>query len=65
MVVEHNLKSFLPLCTRAYVLDKGRVVVEEKPEKLQNSDILEKVFSATVRKREAANVFNIRKKIIS
>ena len=43
-VVEHNLKSLLHIVDRAYVLDKGVVVAEDKPRALLSSGILEKVF---------------------
>jgi len=44
MVVEHNIKSLLAIAHRAYVLDKGKVVVNDSSQKLLESDILEKVF---------------------
>lgn len=44
MIVEHNLQSILEIVDRAYVLDKGRVVVEDIPKNILNSNILEKVF---------------------
>ena len=44
IVVEHNIKSLLEVASRAYVLDKGRVVAEGTSQKLIDSDILEKVF---------------------
>ncbi len=44
IIVEHNLHSVLQIVDRAYVLDKGKVVVENTPEKIINSGILEKVF---------------------
>jgi len=44
IVVEHNIKSLLDIVTRAYVLDKGKVVYEGKGSDFKNSDILEKVF---------------------
>ncbi len=44
IVVEHNLKSLLEITTRAYVLDKGKVVAQGAPAELVNSKILEKVF---------------------
>ena len=44
MVVEHNIKSLLEIAGRAYILDKGKVVAEDTGQKLQKSDILEKVF---------------------
>jgi branched-chain amino acid transport system ATP-binding protein len=44
MVVEHNLHSVLSIVDRAYLLDKGKIVVEDTPEKIIKSDILEKVF---------------------
>jgi branched-chain amino acid transport system ATP-binding protein len=43
-VVEHNIKSILGVVSRAYILDRGKVAVEGKPEELLNSDIFEKVF---------------------
>jgi branched-chain amino acid transport system ATP-binding protein len=47
VVVEHNLKSLLEITTRAYVLDKGRVVAEGNPQELVDSKTLEKVFLGT------------------
>lgn len=44
MVVEHNIKSLLEIAHRAYVLDKGKVVVKDSSQKLLESDILEKIF---------------------
>lgn len=44
VIVEHNLKSVNEITHRTYVLDKGRVVAEGKPDELMSSGILEKVF---------------------
>ncbi|MFA6432245.1 MAG: ABC transporter ATP-binding protein [Candidatus Paceibacterota bacterium] len=44
MVVEHNLKSLLEITTRAYVLDKGKVYAEGKPQDIIDRGILQKVF---------------------
>jgi len=44
VIVEHNLKSLLPIATRAYVLDKGRVVKVGGGQEIAQSDVLEKVF---------------------
>lgn len=44
MVVEHNLKSVLEIVNRAYLLDKGKVVAHDAPEKLVQTGILEDVF---------------------
>ena len=44
MVVEHNIMSLLKIATRVYVLDKGKVVAEDKPHSLISSKVLEKVF---------------------
>jgi branched-chain amino acid transport system ATP-binding protein len=44
MIVEHNLNSVLKIVDRAYLLDKGKIVEENTPEKIINSDILERVF---------------------
>lgn len=43
-VVEHNLTSLLHIVDRAYVLDKGTVIAEGKPDAIIASGILEKVF---------------------
>ena len=47
-VVEHNLKSLLHIVNRAYVLDKGAVVAEGKPDDIIKSGILERVFLGKV-----------------
>jgi branched-chain amino acid transport system ATP-binding protein len=44
MIVEHNLHSVLQIVHRAYLLDKGKIVEENTPDKIINSGILEKVF---------------------
>jgi branched-chain amino acid transport system ATP-binding protein len=44
IVVEHNIHSLLEFVHRAYLLDKGQVVLEDKPDQILNSDVLEKVF---------------------
>ncbi len=48
LVVEHNLQSLFSFVNRAYVLDKGKVVAEGKPEEVVSSGILEKVFLGKV-----------------
>jgi branched-chain amino acid transport system ATP-binding protein len=44
VVVEHNIKSLLEITHRAYVLDKGKVITQGKPQDLLQTDILQKVF---------------------
>ena len=44
LIVEHNIKSLLSIADRAYVLDKGRVVMGGEAAAIAKSDILEKVF---------------------
>lgn len=44
IVVEHNIKSLLEIAQRAYVLDKGKVIVSDTPQNIMSSNILEKVF---------------------
>ena len=44
VVVEHNLKSLLPIVDRAYVLDKGKIVKEGKAQEILESNIFQKVF---------------------
>lgn len=43
-VVEHNIKSALDIVSRAYVLDKGKVVHNGTPKSVRDIDILTKVF---------------------
>ena len=43
-VVEHNLKSLLEIATRAYVLDKGKIYHEGRPQDIIEKGILQKVF---------------------
>jgi len=49
LIVEHNIKSVLNIVDRAYILDKGKVVVSDTSENLKNSDILEKVFTGKLK----------------
>ncbi len=44
VVVEHNLKSLLPIVDRAYVLDKGKIVKEGNADEIVNSNIFQQVF---------------------
>lgn len=44
LVVEHNIKSLLEIASRAYVLDKGRVVSKGAGGDFARSDVLERVF---------------------
>lgn len=44
LIVEHNIKSLLPIVNRVYVFDKGEVVFHGTKEQFQNSSIFEKVF---------------------
>lgn len=44
IVVEHNIKSLLEIVSRAYVLDKGKVVSEGEAKDFLHSKILEDVF---------------------
>lgn len=45
LVVEHNLKSLLEITDRAYVLDKGKLVLEGGGKTFLQNDTLEKVFT--------------------
>src|SRR3989344_8344402 len=44
IVVEHNLKSLLEITNRAYVLDKGKIYTEGRPQEIISTGVLEKVF---------------------
>lgn len=44
VVVEHNLKSLLNVASRAYILDKGRIVNESAAQKLLNSNTLQNIL---------------------
>lgn len=46
VVVEHNLKSLLPITNRAYILDKGKLVHTGIGTEILKDNILEKVFLA-------------------
>lgn len=48
VVVEHNIKSLLPIANRTYILDKGNLVHTGIGKEILQSDILEKVFLAKV-----------------
>ncbi len=47
-VVEHNIKSALNVVSRAYVLDKGKVVHDGTPASVRETDILTQVFLGKV-----------------
>lgn len=44
VVVEHSIKSILEIADRAYVLDKGKIVIEDAARRLLGGNALEKVF---------------------
>ncbi len=46
VVVEHNIKSLLPITNRAYILDKGVLVHTGVGAEILKDNILEKVFLA-------------------
>ncbi len=48
VVVEHNLKSLLPIVDRAYVLDKGKIIKEGSASSIIESNLLQKVFLGTL-----------------
>jgi branched-chain amino acid transport system ATP-binding protein len=52
LVVEHNIHSLLEFVDQGYVLDKGRIALEDQPDKILNSDTLEKVFLGEYTKQE-------------
>ena len=43
-VVEHNIKGVLDIASRAYILDKGRLVHSGSPQSVQETSILNDVF---------------------
>ena len=47
-VVEHNIKGVLDIASRAYVLDKGRLVHSGTPQSVQETNILTDVFLGRV-----------------
>jgi len=44
IIVEHNLKSLLPIAHRAMILANGKIVRSGKPEELLHSKVVEEVF---------------------
>ncbi len=44
MVVENNIKSLLKIADRAYVLDKGKMIIEGSAQEIGSGNILEKIF---------------------
>lgn len=44
VVVEHNLKSLLPITNRVYVIDHGKVAFHGTAETLEEKNVLEKVY---------------------
>ena len=56
-VVEHNIKGVLDIASRAYILDKGRLVHSGTPQSVQDTSILTDVFLGrlSVGEEEAAD----------
>lgn len=48
VIVEHNIKSLLPITNRAYILDKGVLVHTGVGAEILKDNILEKVFLAKI-----------------
>ena len=48
MVVEHNIKSLLAIADRAYLMDKGKIVVHGTSQELLKNDILSRVVMGKV-----------------
>ncbi|MBI2644612.1 ABC transporter ATP-binding protein [Candidatus Uhrbacteria bacterium] len=46
VIVEHNLKTLFSIADYAYVLEKGRVYAQGKPDELLHTSVLQKVFLA-------------------
>lgn len=45
VIVEHNLKTLLPLTDKAYILDQGEIVYDGKTESKTLEKMLDKIFS--------------------
>jgi len=56
MVVEHNIKSLLEIATRAYLLDKGKVVYCGSTETLIKSGLIEKVFTGKMSEDKSCQI---------
>ncbi len=50
VIVEHNLKSLLPIVDRVYVVDHGEVVFHGTPEKLEEHHVLERVYMGSFKR---------------
>lgn len=44
VVVEHNLRSLLPIADRVYVVNHGTIAFHGKPETLEKENVLERVY---------------------
>jgi branched-chain amino acid transport system ATP-binding protein len=44
VVVEHNLRSLLPITNRVYVVNHGQIAFHGNPETLEKENILERVY---------------------
>lgn len=44
VIVEHNLRSLLPITNRVYVVNHGEIAFHGSPEKLEEENTLEKVY---------------------
>jgi len=44
LITDHNVRETLGITTRAYIVNKGQVLVQGDPEKLANSEVAKKIY---------------------
>lgn len=50
LIVEHNVRSLLKLCSRVIALDQGRIIADDVPEKVQQSEQVLKAYLGVSRR---------------
>ncbi len=51
LIIEHDLNFIQSFCDRILVLDVGRVLLEDTPEKVQHSELLQEIYFGKTEKR--------------
>lgn len=44
LVTDHNVRETLKICSRAYILDQGKIIEEGEPAKIASSEVARKIY---------------------
>ena len=44
LITDHNVRETLKACSRAYILDQGKIIEEGEPEKIASSEVAKRIY---------------------